>query len=314
MQNVIGGLFSAIVTNWHKRIGRKRRGCRRLSLGCASLLLLLALVACGLLFWVMVFQPQTAAAAYLTPDNLLAVTLLIDNSHSMFELGGQGSDPQLLRLDAARLFISYLGVDNPQADHACSVIFFGSEAQVVVPMTRLADDQRRQDIYHLIQNPPRMGWTDHVAALALAQSQPLAEPIGRQPAFILLTDGKPDWSNEATEAEKQAYAARLRQVSQQLTQSETPLFIILLANDATDADPDIARIWQPLWQEMAAATAPGQFYEARQADDLVSIYHDIVVILTGGRLAPPYSGNRLCQRVDRDHSCRRELGSSDTRH
>ena len=288
MQTLIGVLFSTMVASWRQRMGRKRRGCRRMSLGCASLLLLLLLAACGLLFWIMVLQPQTAAAASLPPSNSLAVTLLVDNSNSMFELGGQGSDPELLRLDAARLFISYLGVDNPQADHTCSVIFFGSEAQVVVPMTRLADDQRRQDMYQLIQNPPRMGWTDHAAALALAQSQPPAEGIGRQSAYILLTDGKPDWSNEATEAEKHAYAARLRQVSQQLAQSETPLFIILLANEATDADPDIARIWQPLWQDMAATTAPGQFYEARQAEDLISIYHDIVVLLTGGQSAPPF--------------------------
>ncbi|MFQ5419331.1 MAG: VWA domain-containing protein, partial [Anaerolineae bacterium] len=256
----------------------RRRGCRGCRTGCFLLFLLLAALICGVIF---LFLPQTARAApALQTDSLppTHVFLLIDNSNSMFEKGGIGSDPALLRIDAARLFLAYLGVDEPDTPHQAGVIFFGSQAKTAVPLTLLTTDQQRAQLFAQIADPPRLGWTDHLAALELAQSQLSASP---RTAIILLTDGKPEWANAPTKTEQTAYVSALQTKSAELAQAGIPLFIILLANQATDGDPDIAAIWQPLWRQMSAATPPGRFFIARAAADLPGIYHDIVVALTG---------------------------------
>jgi len=258
------------------------RGCRMRALGCFILVLLLLAGLCGFLFWgvgrILADSPSDAQP--------LSVYLLIDNSQSMFDLNGTGSDPDMLRIDAARLFISYLGIDDSDLDHECGVIFFGGRADVVVPLTRLSEDGRRAQMLELIQNPAHIEWTDHVQALQLAMDQLPQRASGQRPAFVLLTDGKPELE-DGSEKNDEAYLAELRRISEQMAAQDVPLFIILLANEATDADADIAGLWKPLWQEMALATPPGRFYEARQASDLLAIYHDIVVALAGSRTAGP---------------------------
>ena len=196
----------------------------------------------------------------------------------MFEKNGVGADPDLLRLDAARLFIAYLGVDDRTLVHRVGVIFFGSRPEIIAPLTPLVNDQQRQELVARLQNPARLGWTDHLAALTQAQTE-LARAA--RPAIILLTDGKPEWDDAPDPAQQAAYIAQLRAKSGELAQANTPLFIILLANQATDADPEIAQIWQPLWQEMSAAARPGRFFIARRPEDLPGIYHDIAAALTG---------------------------------
>jgi hypothetical protein len=200
----------------------------------------------------------------------------------MFDKNGVGSDPDLLRLDAARLFIAYLGVDDRALIHRVGVIFFGSQPETITTLTPLINDQQRQELTaRLMANPARLGWTDPLAALALAQTE-----LGRaqRPAIILLTDGKPEWDYTPTPAQQTEYIAQLRAKSAELAQAGIPLFIILLANPAA-ADPEIAQTWQPLWQEMSAATSPGRFFIARQPRDLPGIYHDIAAALTGRQTA-----------------------------
>ncbi|MFQ5436772.1 MAG: hypothetical protein ACE5FD_18100, partial [Anaerolineae bacterium] len=90
--------------------------------------------------------------------------------------------------------------------HRAGVIFFGSTAETAVPLTPLTDSDRRHDLFNRIADPPRMGWTDHLAALALAQSQLANDTVPSRPAIILLTDGKPEWANEPAAAEQAATA------------------------------------------------------------------------------------------------------------
>jgi len=263
---------------------KTKRRWRRRFVGCLLLAIVGVLLACSFLFW-LTAQALAAPAKTVLP---LAVTLLIDNSNSMFDKGGIGSDPALLRLDAAGLFISYLGVDDKDLVHACSVIFFGDQAELVVPLTPLVDDATRLEIFNRIQNPPRQRWTDQAGALALAISEQSALITDtHRPAFILLTDGKGEWDNTNEAHTEEAYIQQLQQLGAEIADADIPLFIILLANEATDADEDIATVWKPLWQELAAGTTMGRFYEVRQAQDLPDIYHDIVVALTGSRTKGP---------------------------
>jgi len=212
------------------------------------------------------------------------VFLLIDHSNSMWEKGGIGSDPSLLRVAAAQLFISYLGVDSSGAEHRVGVIHFGEESELVLPLTPLGDDAQRAEIGERIAHPQRMRWTDPNAALAMAYDQLFGEPREpmRQAAVVLLTDGKPEWSQQPTGQEITEYVSEMRQWGQRFADQGVPLFIVLLQNAATDADPTIARFWAPLWEEMAEATPPGGFYTARQDEQLLTIYHDIVLRLRGG--------------------------------
>ncbi|MBP6470785.1 MAG: VWA domain-containing protein [Chloroflexi bacterium] len=259
---------------------RPRQSCRRVGIGCFLLVLLLLGSLCALL--TLLLTPDGVSAAANVDSRPLQVWLLIDNSNSMYDRGGLGSDPDLLRLDAARLFLTYLGVDEPGLLHQAGVIFFGSAAELVVPLTPLADDAQRADLFAQIANPARLGWTDHLAALQLAQAE-IEAADGRQghPVIILLTDGKPELHDDLSPAAHADYLAALQAQSDRFQQAGVPLFLILLANETTDEDIEIAATWQPFWQTMSQATPPGRFYSARTAADLPDIYHDIVVALTG---------------------------------
>jgi hypothetical protein len=246
---------------------------------CCLLVALGLILACGLIFGLSFFLARLAAAQEAGPVSQ-DILLLIDNSNSMFEKGGVGSDPEQLRIQAANLFISYMGIEGG-AGHRLGVIFFGGEAHLVVPPTVLAGEARRAEIAQLISQPEPMAWTNPEAALELALATFNGSmDAGRQQVVVLLTDGKPEWTDLPTAEEKAAGQARLRDLAKRLAARHIPLFIILLQNAATDADPEIEQLYAPLWQEMAAATPPSRFYRARQNGDLLGIYHDIVVTLT----------------------------------
>lgn len=254
---------------------RRRRGCLLRVAGClgflALLLALFLLLAFGLI--------RRAGALEPVPfREELAVQLVIDNSNSMFEKGGVGSDPELLRMAAARLFIEYLGVDDSRFHPTCGLIFFGSDAIALSPPVSLAAANRRATLVGLLADPPRMGWTDHLSALDTARRG--LTGAGDRRAIILLTDGKPEWSDQPTPAEQAAYLEAMAALGRQLADEGVTLFIILLAGPQTDADAQIAAVWQPMWQDMAAATPDGRFLVARDAADLPAVYHDIVVALT----------------------------------
>ncbi|MBK8989884.1 MAG: VWA domain-containing protein [Chloroflexi bacterium] len=260
-------------------LSRPKRSCRRISIGCLLLFVLLFGGLCALFsLWL---TPAEASSPDNFPPRPLHVWLLIDNSNSMYEMGGVGSDPDLLRLDAARLFLTYLGVDEPALIHQAGVIFFGSEAHVAVPLSRLTNDAQRAALLTEIVTPTRLGWTDHLTALQLAQAEiERAEGDGRS-VIVLLTDGKPELSGSPLPVDAADYRDALQAQSDQFRQAGVPLFLILLANEATDNDRTIAGVWQPLWQSMSQATPPGRFFTARSAADLPDIYHRIVVALTG---------------------------------
>ena len=261
----------------NKRLqGKRHHGCRSCAGGCLLILLILAaIIACSFFLFK---QADTTQAQ--TEKKPLAVWLLIDNSNSMFEKDGVGSDPKLLRLDAARLFLSYLGVDEPEQIHQAAVIFFGSQAETAVPLTPLTHDELRRQLFTQIAHPERLGWTDHLAALDLAYSQIETQGNPAQSAIILLTDGEPEWDTAPTAAEKDAYLAQLEAKGADLAEVGVSLFIILLTNDSLINQEDNINIWQPLWQRLAAATPTGQFLVAHSATELPDIYHQIVIALT----------------------------------
>lgn len=93
---------------------------RRIRRGCLISLTVVALLSClsCLLLGVLV-RKATAVGSGASLD----VILSIDNSNSMFDKGGIGSDPDMRRIEAAQMFISYLGIDS-EASHRLGVVFF----------------------------------------------------------------------------------------------------------------------------------------------------------------------------------------------
>jgi hypothetical protein len=246
---------------------RSRRGCWRRTLGCVFLVILLVLTCGGLLLLVRTASAEAGRAVY----------LLIDQSSSVFHQ----TDPQGLRMDAARLFITYLGLGEDDLTHAAGVIYFGATAETIASLTPLGSDAERAALLARLAQPAPRGWTDQAAALELALNQIETAPDGRAPAILLFTDGIPQWEPAPSAAAQAAYSTRLRQISAQLAQARIPVFIILLADTTADSEPSIEAAWRSIWQAMSQAAPPGDFFIAREAGDLAAIYHEIAAALTG---------------------------------
>lgn len=257
------------ILTWLSSLTSPLRRLRRRLVGCCLLIALGLLLACATVAYL-----AGRASAQTEPPGATDVLLLIDHSNSMFER----SDPDLRRLEAARLFLTYLGIDSSRLRYRLGVITFGSEAHLVVPLTPLADETRRTELTGLLAGSSPLGWTDPAAALRLAAAT-LPGAAGQQ-ALVLLTDGKPELSSRATPAETAALVADLRDAARVLAQAGIPLFVILLQDQAAAPDPATEEIYVPLWQELAAATPPGRFYRTGQSEDLLDLYHDIIITLT----------------------------------
>jgi hypothetical protein len=294
---LLSGVSYYLMQLWEWR-RRQRVSCRRQIVGCLLWLLLFGALACGAFLGIMQIA-QAAPYADLEaaskaqfidearPSSLLSapdsrwVQLLIDNSNSNYDRADMGTDPDYLRITAARLLLTYLGAAGDQQTHYGSIIFFGTEAEEVVTAVPLNHPQRREAIFSQIDAPRPMGWTDHAAALELALVQSNAQLAPATPAVILLTDGKPEWPGSRGAGEIAAYQTRLHQLATEMADRQIPLIVVLLATEATLADVETSTIWRPLWQEIAAMTPDGRYFEARTAADLPGIYHELVVALTG---------------------------------
>jgi hypothetical protein len=263
------------------RLRRWKRNCCLVLLAGALLLILL----CAALF-ILIYRAQAQGPVGPAVD----VLLLIDHSNSMWDKGGVGSDPDMLRVQAAHLFIAYLGVDTTRAGNRLGVIHFGGRSELVVPLTPLDSAAQRQAIRAAIANPHRLEWTDPLEALQLAYEtlfpQGQGDPV-RQPAVILLTDGKPERSPTPSPDERAAYVADLRALVDRFRERGCPIFTIALSNEATDRDPEIQTVYRNLWQEISARTPPAEYHEARTADDLLRIYHAVVARLAGAEIGAP---------------------------
>lgn len=257
------------------------RTLERTTCGCLLFFLLLLLLLVGALGY---FLAERVDAAEL-PNPPAPVTydlvLLSDQSHSMSECDGVGSDPDLLRVQAAQLFISYLGADSGVGAYRLGLLHFGGSVQQVAPLTDVGDPAMRRQLAQAAENPQPIPWTDQLAALESARTL-LAEqgrPDSRR-VILLLTDGEPAWPDTLTRKTSD-YRQALRTEAERLAQEETTLLFVHLDNPNTSCSQRVSAHWLGLWQEMTESTPGGALYTARQADDLLPLYHAIVRGITG---------------------------------
>ncbi|RIK56865.1 MAG: hypothetical protein DCC57_02645, partial [Chloroflexi bacterium] len=122
------------------------------------------------------------------------IVLVIDQSGSMWDCGGQGTDPDQLRVDAAHLFINYLGADAGSSRYRLALLHFGGTTRLMAPLTELRDTAAREQLIIAASNPEPIGWTNPLAALQTARDllHDGALPGSRR-VVLLMTDGEPAW-------------------------------------------------------------------------------------------------------------------------
>lgn len=254
------------------RLWRSARGCCLLLI---LLALLLALGACVAFGWGLARLTEAADRP------ALDVLLVLDQSGSLWELGGVGTDPQGLRMEAARLFAAALGVDGELPAYRLGVVYFGTEARLVAPLTEISPgaDGRSAVLALLAEEPRPMGWTDVNAALALAWQELLTGERSRPDtakALVLFTDGRPQTADLVAADAWQAYTDALRRQVQALAEEGVEVHTVLLVNPANDADPLLREVYRPLWIGLAEQTRGVYFHEVRSAADLPLVYHAIL--------------------------------------
>lgn len=257
--------------NSFKKVERRSCGC------CLFVTLGFLLLVGGLIFLIV----RAASAAGLPPA--YDVVLVSDQSPSMWDCDGIGTDPELLRVDAARLFINTLGADS-SARYRLALLHFGGEVERVAGLTDLVDGAARQRLLEAASHPEPMRWTDHLRALQAGQ-QLLAEtgsPDSRR-LIVLLTDGEPapNPANYPAGYDATQHADALREAAADLARGDITLAIVLLSDIRTSCGRRVAAEWAGRWATLAEMTPGGALYVANRADDLLPIYHTIVRHLLG---------------------------------
>jgi len=254
------------------------RQVERRSCGCCLF------VALGFLLLVggLIFLIVQVASAEATPP-AYDVVLVSDQSPSMWDCDGIGTDPELLRVDAARLFITALGADS-SARYRLALLHFGGQVMPVAPLTDLADAAARQALVAAASQPQPIRWTDHLLALRAA-AQILAETgePGSRRLIALLTDGEPA-PNPTVYGRPYAageYLRELQGVADELAQADTALAVVLLSDTRTSCGRRVASEWIGPWTALAETTPGGELYAAREAEDLLPVYHAIVRQMLG---------------------------------
>jgi hypothetical protein len=210
------------------------------------------------------------------PANL-DVILLIDNSWSMSHgdpaTGTPPSDPEGLRVRAAKFLVDYLRVNAETlgANYRVGVGSFGGVVSDVVSLRLLQDDTVRDAIH-----AEEIQFTDFRGPLqfALQEFEVKGFGTGNKMAVILLTDGRPDLTGPPmTEQELRDYFEDLAPLVGELQEGEVSLFVLGIGDAQEDRDNWTQLIPQECYIPITSAT------------DLADVYHDIVAGLIGAAVS-----------------------------
>ena len=219
---------------------------------------------------------QTGAGQALPADPLFDIVLVSDQSVSMWDCDGVGSDPELLRVDAVHLFINYLGADSSSQRFRLGLIHFGGKVQVMAPLTSMSADAMRSQLAEVAANPAPIPWTDPLQALQAARTmlRETGQPDSRR-VIVLMTDGEPAWPDDAA-VDAAGYKTALHGLAQALAQEATALYVVQLTNPNTTCNQRMITEWMSVWEAIVATAGAGAIQTATSAADLLPIYHTIV--------------------------------------
>jgi hypothetical protein len=233
------------------------------------------------------------------PPRGIDMVLVIDNSRSMFANKNAqgildkalGSDPDLLRITGAGIFISQLGLDAPNPEEFQIAVISLGEAppKVFAHLTPLGSPKIRGALYESIANPVPENQTRIIEALKSAYAE-LASPRHRTdniPVIVLLTDGEPFPREGQSNEDIETLVA---------SHPEVFLFVILLHNpqveipgsELAERFGEYIRFWNDLQKYTHVHT-----YEARDKGELTNLYFQIQQQLVGGPVRPSEMGELL---------------------
>jgi hypothetical protein len=245
------------------------------SCGCCSALLLAAAIAIAVLAALAVRAVNAQAPGY-------DVVLVSDQSPSVWDCDGVGTDPKMLRVDAARLFVRYLGSDSA-ADHRLALLHFGGKVEQIAALSPLADPADRERLAAAAADVHPIPYTDPLLALEAAESELAAASAGAtRRMIVLLSDGEPAWdaSRRLSDA---AYRAALSALADRFATDQIGLVVVLLAGQETSCGRRVEADWAAQWSDLAERTPGGALYRANAPDDLLPIYHAIARDLAGAK-------------------------------
>ena len=203
----------------------------------------------------------------------LDVILLIDNSRSMSHedavTGAPPSDPEGLRIWAAKFLVDYLraNAETLGANYRVGMVSFGGVVSDTVSLRLLHDDTVREGIHaEVIQ------FTDFHGPLQFALGEFRAKSIGtgNKMAVILLTDGRPHLADApVTEQELRAYFEDLAPLVGELQAREANLFVLGIGDAQEDRDNWTRLIPEEHYTPITSTT------------ELADVYHRIVADFVG---------------------------------
>lgn len=221
--------------------------------------------------------------------NELDLMIIVDNSASMCCPPIQ-NDPANYRGRFARLFVQLLGVDQSDADYRLGFVFFGTDAQLIAPLSPISTDAERDALQAQIDNAEdNLGWTDVSEALQAAGNELAANGRpGAKQAVVLLTDGEPrlpEWPNEGAEFEaaQSAYMTDLQNYISANWLPDVPIFTVAFSDDAFKKDPDYQG-YKNLFHQLAVnsgAPADVGYQEATTDEGMGDVYFKIIRSLLG---------------------------------
>ena len=216
----------------------------------------------------------------------ISLMLVIDNSCSMFPeyIAARfdwcevwGNDPDFLRIRGADLFIARLGFAEPNEDlYQIGIISMGEYPPKLFRLRSVA--RARDALAREIAHPSPQRATEIIPALDLVYRELANSPRGNQPAIVLLTDGIPYPREGQSNADIERIVA---------SHPDVPLFVILLQN-AKDSTSNYER-YINFWKNMSIKYNYVQAYRVDSADEIVSVYNDIVARLQNTQPSPRYA-------------------------
>ncbi len=204
----------------------------------------------------------------------LDVILLIDNSTSMsrgtWETGAPPSDPEGLRIQAAKFLVDYLraNAETLEANYRVGVVSFGGKVSDVISLRLLQDDTVRDSI-----RLEQIDSTDFGGPLQFALQEFRAKSFGagNKLAVILFTDGRPKLPGTLLMAEQELleYFEDLTPLIDELQEGGASLFLLGIG----DAQEDRAN-WTQLIPE-------DHYTPITNTTELAGVYRHIVADLIG---------------------------------
>ncbi|MDY6877153.1 MAG: vWA domain-containing protein [Chloroflexota bacterium] len=196
--------------------------------------------------------------------------MLIDNSWSMSR-EDPPSDPEELRIHAARFLVDYLRTiaDTRGANYRVGVVSFGGEVSSVIPLRLLQDGTVRDDIH-----AEEIQFTDFRAPLLFTTQEFKTKSFGtgNKMAVILFTDGRPNMMDAPmSEQELLDYFEDLAPLVGELEDGGVSLFVLSIGDAEQDRDNWMRLIPEP----------QDRYIPIASTEELAGVYHRIVEDLIG---------------------------------